>query len=183
MDGFATSIDAEYQAGETISVALLTRTSRGTLAQDAAAIIQCTLAQRFIRPYCPGNVRINGQHEPVIVAGAITIHWATRNRRTQTATPILQRDGPITPEANQTTTVRFFDAQGRLLDTVAMLTGDQLAWPLAQERSVCGGHVNDHLTLEVESQRDGIVSWQHHHVAFDRTGYGLRYGHYYGGIA
>ena len=183
VEGFACTLDAEYQAGETVCAQLLTRTPRGTLAQEKAPVMQCTLDQRFIRPYCPGNVRINGQHEPTVVAGGITIAWATRNRRTQTATPILQREGPITPEVGQTTTVRLFDAQGRLRRTFVGVTDSSVTWPLAQECSDCGGQVNDRLVVKVASQRDGLNSWQQQHIAFDRTCYGLRYGQFYGGIA
>ena len=38
------------------------------------------------------------------------------------------------------------------------------------------------LTAEITAVRDGLDSWQPQVRAMDRTGYGLHYGNYYGGL-
>lgn len=41
--------------------------------------------------------------------------------------------------------------------------------------------LNGRIRFELESERDGLVSWQKHNIEFERAGYGYRYGKYYGG--
>lgn len=182
IDGFRHYITPEYVAGETVRVKLLTRTARGTLPEAAATEMSLTLNKRFIRPYCPGNVQINGTRYPTVVAGEINVSWATRNRQSQTAYLVLQTEGSITPEAGQTTTLRFRNGNNALLREVSGLTGTSFTWPLAQEASDSGGQVQDVIKIELFSVRDGHESWQKHMILVDRAGYGLRYGQYYGGI-
>ncbi len=183
VDGFRHYVTPEYVAGETVRVKLLTRTARGTLPEAAATEMSLRLDKRFIRPYCPGNVRINGRSYPAAVAGEIAITWATRNRQSQTAYLVRQTEGTITPELNQTTTVRLYNENGALVRTESGLTGNGYTWPLAQEATDSGlGRVNASLKVEIEASRDGHVSWQKQVIQFERAGYGLRYGQYYGGI-
>lgn len=182
VDGFRHYFTPEYVAGETVRVKLLTRTARGTLPEAAATEMSLPLNKRFIRPYCPGNAQINGKRYPTVVAGEINVGWATRNRQSQTAYLVQQTEGAITPEAGQTTTVRFYNENGQIKRTVSGITGNATTWPLAQELADSGlGRVNAHVKVEIEASRDGHVSWQKHVIEFDRTGYGLRYGDYYGG--
>ncbi|WP_017365807.1 phage tail protein [Methylococcus capsulatus] len=182
VDGFRHYLTPEYVAGETVRVKLLTRTARGTLPEAAATEMSLPLNKRFIRPYCPGNAQINGKRYPTAVAGEINVSWATRNRQSQTAYLVLQTEGAITPEAGQTVTVRFYNENGSLRRTVSGIAGSGTTWPLAQELADSGlGRVNAHVKVEIEASRDGYVSWQKHVIEFDRTGYGLRYGDYYGG--
>lgn len=182
VDGFRHYLTPEYVAGETVRVKLLTRTARGTLPEAAATEMSLPLDKRFIRPYCPGNAQINGKRYPTAVAGEINVGWATRNRQSQTAYLVLQTEGAITPEAGQTVTVRFYNENGSLRRTVSGITGNGTTWALAQELADSGlGRVNAHVKVEIEASRDGHVSWQKHVIEFDRTGYGLRYGDYYGG--
>ena len=183
VDGFRHYVTPEYVAGETVRVKLLTRTARGTLPEAAATEMSLRLDRRFIRPYCPGNVRINGRSYPAAVAGEIAITWATRNRQSQTAYLVRQTEGAITPELNQTTTVRIYNENGALVRTESGLTGNGYTWPLSQEATDSGlGRVNASLKVEIEASRDGHVSWQKQVIQFERAGYGLRYGQYYGGI-
>lgn len=182
VDGFRHYLTPEYVAGETVRVKLLTRTACGTLPEAAATEMSLPLNKRFIRPYCPGNAQINGKRYPTAVAGEINVSWATRNRQSQTAYLVLQTEGAITPEAGQTVTVRFYNENGQLARTVSGIAGNGTTWPLAQELADSSlGRVNAHVKVEIEASRDGHASWQRHVIEFDRTGYGLRYGDYYGG--
>jgi hypothetical protein len=176
-------LQPEYVQGETVRARLLTQTARGTLPLGEAPEVGLTLAKRFIRPYCPANPRVNGRSYPAAVAGQIGISWATRNRRTQTAYLVLQTEGDVTPEAGQTTTVRFIGESGRHLRTLSGLTGNSATWSLTQELADSDlGRVNAKLRVEIESVRDGHVSWQKHSLEFERAGYGLHYGNHYGGV-
>jgi hypothetical protein len=164
-------------------VKLLPRTPKGTFPEVAATGWNLTLAKRFIRPYCPSNVRVNGLRYPSVISGELSISWATRNRQRQTAYPVLQTEGSITPEGGQTTTVRLFNENGVLVKTLVGLTGTSVTWSLAEEASDSGlSRINGRIRIEVEAERVGHVSWQKQSVEFDRAGYGLNYGKYYGGI-
>ncbi len=173
----------EYVQGEIARVKLLPRTPKGTFAEASATELNLTLAKRFIRPYCPGNVRVNGLRYPGVISGELSISWATRNRQSQAAYLVLQAEGSITPEAGQTTTVRLFNEKGVLVRTLAGLTGSDVTWTLAEEAADSGlSRINGRIRIEIEAERGGHVSWQKQIVEFDRAGYGLNYGKYYGGI-
>lgn len=174
-------ITPEYVAGETAQLRLCPKTGRGELDVALAKTLSRTIAQRFIRPYPPGNIKINGAAYPAVVVGDIAISWANRNRVQQTAGVILQTDGNITPETGQTTTIRLYDARGALRRTYSGLTGTSKTWTMA-DIIADGAGASGTVRIEIESARDGYTSWQHHEITIDRAGYGLRYGQYYGGI-
>jgi hypothetical protein len=176
VDGRRCYITPEYVMGETARVKLLPRTSKGTLSEAAATELNLTLAKRFVRPYCPGNVRVNGLRYPAVIRGELSVSWATRNRQSQTAYLVLQTEGSITPEAGQTTTVRLFNEKGVLVRTFAGLTGSSVTWTLAEEAADSGfSRINGRIRIEVEAERGGHVSWQKQIVELDRAGYGLHY--------
>jgi hypothetical protein len=183
VEGWRFYLTPEYVQHEIARVKLLPRTAKGTFAEDAATELNLTLAKRFIRPYCPGNVRVNGLRYPAVISGELSVSWATRNRQTQTAYRVLQTEGPITPEAGQTTTVRLFNENGVLVRTLAGLTGSSMTWTLAEEAANSRlSRINGRIRVEIEAERGGHVSWQKQVIEFDRAGYGLHYGEYYGGF-
>lgn len=183
VEGWRFYLTPEYVQHEIARVKLLPRTAKGTFAEDAATELNLTLAKRFIRPYCPGNVRVNGWRYPTVISGELSVSWATRNRQSQTAYLVLQTEASITPEAGQTTTVRLFNENGVLVRTLAGLTGTSVTWTLAEEAANSRlSRINGRIRVEVEAERGGHVSWQKQVIEFDRAGYGLHYGEYYGGI-
>ena len=183
VDGWRFYLTPEYVQNEVARVKLLPRTPKGTFAEAAATELNLTLAKRFIRPYCPGNVRVNGLRYPGVITGELSVSWATRNRQSQTAYLALQTEGSITPEAGQTTTVRLFNEKGVLVRTLVGLTGTGVIWTLAEEAADSGlSRLNGHLRIEIEAERGAHVSWQKQVIEVDRAGYGLHYGKYYGGI-
>lgn len=183
VDGFAHYVSPEYVVGESPSTKLLPKTGRGTLDESLSPAISLTIAQRFIRPYPPGNALINGQAYPAVISDALTISWANRNRVQQTANLIRQTDGNLTPETGQTTTLRIFDENGALRRVETDLIDTSYAWTL--EDTDCG-RLQGRLRVEIESSRadttSTYTSWQVQNIAFDRAGYGLQYGNYYGGL-
>lgn len=160
-------LGTQYVYGDTAQVKLCPRTPKGELAQSAATTLTCAIARRFIRPYPPGNVLLNGARYPATVAGDLTISWANRNRVNQTADPVRQTDGAITPESNQTTTIRIYNAQtgGTLIRTYSGLTGTSQVYTEAQATTDNGGTKPANIRIEIESVRDGYVSWQKQVVA------------------
>lgn len=183
VDGFAHYLTLEYVVGESPSVVLLPKTGRGTLDEALATPLSLTIAQRFIRPYPPGNVLVNGQSYPVAITDALSLTWAHRNRIQQTAHLIKQSDGSLTPETNQTTTLRLFDENDSLRRQEIDLVDSSYVWTL--EATDCG-RLQGRLRIEIESSRldadAAYTSWQMHSITIERAGYGLQYGNYYGGL-
>jgi hypothetical protein len=178
-------ISPEYVSGETAQLRLCPKTGKGELSVTLATTVSRSIQQRFIRPYPPGNVKINGVAYPAVVAGDITVTWANRNRVNQTANVVLQTDGNITPEAGQTTTIRFYDSGNALRRTYSGITGTSQTWSLADIIADSAGASNT-VRIEIEASRTDskgtFASLQKHSITVERAGYGLNYGKYYGGI-
>lgn len=76
----------KYQSGEVIYAKALTKTEQGVLEADNALLSNVTMNNRSLRPYPPGNVRLNGESMPFPVIDAykpFRIEWVGRNRITQ----------------------------------------------------------------------------------------------------
>jgi hypothetical protein len=180
-DGFESQGQTEYTDGGQIDVKLLPSTSLGELALTAAPSDSLTFDARFIRPYPPGKVRFNGADLPVAIDGLppLALTWAHRDRTQQTADLIDQDAGDIGPEAGTTYTLRLYDQNDILRRTESGLSGTSYDYTRANEDADGGPFTA--LRLELEAERDGWTSWQHHDIATDLAGYGRRYGDYYGG--
>jgi len=164
----------EYVAGETAELRLCPKTGKGELDPSMTGSVACTIQQRFIRPYPPGNVKINGAAYPSAVTGDITFTWANRNRVNQTANVILQSDGNITPETGQTTTIRIYGGPSlnTLRRTYSGLNGTSQTWTLA-DITADGADLDTRIRVEIESTRTDskgtFTSLQMHNIAFDRA--------------
>lgn len=162
-------VQPEYVFGETAQLRLLPKTGRGQLALGGATTISRAIARRFIRPYPPGRVQVNGQYFPASATGNLSITWARRNRVNQTA-PAAPRfmDGDVTPESGQTTTLRIYNAQsgGTLIRTETGLTGTSYTYTTAQALIDNGGTQPANLRLELTAERSGYSSLQTQVVAF-----------------
>ncbi len=184
-DDFKHYITPEYVSGESISVKLLTKTARGILLESQAVEMELQFNKRFIRPYCPGNVKINDLSYPDVISGSdeIQITWSGRNRQTQTAYLILQSDGPIIPESGQTTNIYIYDELNNLVHTEYGSSSNHYNWSFADEIAESTNNaINSKIRIKIESARDIYRSWQYHDIIFDRAGYGFHYGKYYGGV-
>lgn len=128
-------VDADgYPKDVTIHAKMLTKNPRGILDIAEATDASLTTAARGLRPYPPGNVKINGQRADtlsVIVSGLFSISWAHRNRLSATILP--QDAASETPEEGQRYNVRFRNAATNALitqktDIDATSAGVQLAF-------------------------------------------------------
>ena len=172
----------ERAPGESVFVAAIPRTTSAegdtVLAANGAPIV---LAGRQARPYPPGRIRLNGQTEPAVVAGDLTLTRAHRDRTQQTAYLVRQDEGDIGPEPGTAYTVRIRDRDGALVRTEAGLTGHAWTWDVTSA-ALDAGVAGDRVTVEIEAERDGLTSWQPQVRRVERAGYGLRWGQYWGGV-
>jgi hypothetical protein len=132
-------------------------------------------------PYPPGRVRLNGLDSPAVVAGDLVVTWAHRDRTQQTAYLVHQDAGNIGPELGTSYVVLVRNAAGTLVHATTAITGTTFTWDLAVAGAE-GGILADTVTIEIRSVRDAWESWQMQRRTVQRTGYGLRYGQYWGGV-
>jgi hypothetical protein len=102
-------------AGETAVIRLLTNTGSGQLAPSDAATESVTFNSRAIRPYPPGDLKIDGLSYPDSYAwdNTHTITWAHRDRTQQTDQNLYDYTaGDIGPEAGTSYVVEVFAIVG-----------------------------------------------------------------------
>jgi len=184
---FADTLEAliteQYLSGESLQVKMLPATGLGRLAESAATADSYSFAGRMIRPYPPGNVRVNNVMWPTAILGQMALTWAHRDRMQQSVYLVTQAEGNIGPEAGVTYTVRFYNENNALQKTLTGLTTTAWTYLTADEATDSGlGRINGKFKVEIESVRAGYTSWQKQTRSVDRAGYGLNYGKYYGGI-
>lgn len=142
----------ERATGETVDLKLATESTGGDLDYSLATTISATAQQRQFRPYPPGKVQIAGVDWPTLVTSPLTVTWAHRDRLQQTAYTVEQSEASIGPEAGTTyNAYAYDDVTGSLLEFLTGITGT--SWSPA----LLGTFT---LRVEIESQRDGAVSWQ-----------------------
>lgn len=157
-DEFAGDI-TEYSAGEVVDVRLVTNTGSQQLAINLASNIELELGQRQARPYAPGAVTVNGSASPAYLSGLVTLSWVHRDRLQQADQLVDHGMAGIGPEAGTTYTVRWY------LDDVLEHTDSGITGTTATY--TYGGDGN--ARVELESERDGLASWQFHVREFDYT--------------
>lgn len=149
MDNIAADV-AEYTAGETIQVKLLTNTGSQQLNEALATPIAVTFAQRQFRPYPPARLRVNGEVAPPSLTGTVTLTWAHRDRVLQADQLVDNDSADVGPEPGTTYTARWY-LNDALIHTDSGITGTTVAYAPA------GGGI---LRIELESMRDGVASFQ-----------------------
>ncbi len=190
-DADGASDNVEYALGETIAAKLVTVTGRGVLDILDAEIASVTMAQRAIRPYPPGQFKVNGSYYPDTIGGTdeLGISWVGRDRIQQTAGTILDHTaGNVGPEAGTTNTLRIYGEAGSLLRTVSPATSpytyasaDELA-----DSSLAAGSLSIAQRGAVLTAADAAATdWFGVSVALDSTGTIMAVGatQWEGGIA
>jgi len=166
-DDFKGVDETEWSNGQTVNAKMLTRTGLGILLIASAPADSVKMSRRFIRPYAPGNLKINSVAYPSSVTGDLSITWSHRDRTLQTAYIVEQTEGNIGPETGTTYTVRIYNAQtgGTLIRTYSGVTGTSQAYTVAQA-TTDNGSKPANLRIEIEAVRDGYTSWQRQVVPF-----------------
>lgn len=150
-DGHTGADPTEYLFGETVQAKLLTTTGTGTLDPALASVINATLAQRQIRPYAPGALKVAGQHYPADVTVDMPVSWAHRDRLLQADQLVDTAQANIGPEPGTTYNLRVYQG-GTLKATYPAIAGTSYT----PDRLDADGLVR----IEVEAERDGYKSWQ-----------------------
>lgn len=146
------AIDPErYVDGETVTAKVLTNATGGQEDPADATMQSIELASRIARPYPPGKLLINGEENPDSVLGEIVLTWAHRDRILQADTIVDSDDSSIGPEAGTTYNARWY-VDEVLVEEQTGITGNTTSYTPAAGL----------LRIELESERDGLVSWQAH---------------------
>lgn len=116
----------EYVSGEEVDVRLLPVSGSSRLGTSEAVVDSVTLQARAIRPYPPGNLKVNGSYWPATIPSTadLALTWAHRDRLQQTGGTLIGfTDGDVGPEAGVTYTLRLYDEADLLIRTETGLTG------------------------------------------------------------
>lgn len=140
----------EYADGEEVSAKLMNRTGQGQVDIAVAPEVSVEMDSRQARPYPPAKVRVNGDPFPTAATGEITLTWAHRDRLLQADQLIDGEQDSIGPEPGTTYNVRWFIGD-MLFHSETGVTGTTASYSPA-----AGGMMR----VELESERDGLVSWQ-----------------------
>jgi hypothetical protein len=169
----------EYVASDEVDVKLLPVTGQGTLAEGSAGTMVVTLNSRAIRPYPPGNFRINDEYYPAEVdtTAPVVVKWAHRDRVQQTGGTLIGfTDGDVGPEPGVTYTVRAvgYDSLGAPTEFALHDAGTATEYSLDfSVDTPSAGAVA--IGIEVYAVRDGYESLyrQSHVFSVLSTPYGL----------
>lgn len=150
-DAWAVTDEIEHAAGEVVAVQARLRNDSRTGAVSASQTL--TFANRAIRPYPPGQYRINSEAYPSETIDGLVLTWAQRNRLTQADTLVDESAATITPEAGTTYAVRVLRTDtGAVLYSQTGITGTT--------HTVSGVTYDGAIKIELYSLRDGYESWQ-----------------------
>ena len=152
-DDAAAGDSTEYTDGETVNVKLLTNTSSEQLDPDGATAMDVTFAQRLLRPYPPGQLRLNGDAYPAEVVGDLSVTFVPRDRVLQADQLVDAEMAGIGPEAGTTYGVELYDTGD---DSLLYSEDGIVATPaLIPESNLAAG-----TRIEVYAQRDDLQSFQ-----------------------
>lgn len=162
---------ANFIAGANGYAKLLTRTLEGVLDESSATALSRTMGVRALRPYAPGNIRINGTYNGNIPASGtdVVVAWSHRDR-TRQGTVTLQNAGTVGLEGGALYTLLIYKQNGTLLRTVSGLVAETYTYTNVQEMADNGGVLADALTFVLYATRDGITSYQAQIRGSARTG-------------
>lgn len=184
----AASDEREYLATDEIAVKLSPYTSgSGPVPLDNTPPLPVTFNWRFIRPYAPGKMLVDGLpwftkvFAPVDGETNFELTWAHRDRVTQADQLIGHSDDSIGPETGVTYTARIYDEDDVLVRTIDGITGTSLsyAYSLAATDLPSGAG-----RLVLSSVRDTFESWQTYTIRLRGTagggGFGAAFGASFG---
>ena len=148
-DWYATD-QREYVDTEVVTAKAQNRTGQGLIALDLAPSASTTMAGRQIRPYPPANVTVNGEYYPATGEGDVVLLWAHRDRLLQADQLIPWQGATVAKELGQVNNVRLYK-DDVLVDSAPALDAD--TWTFTDPGPGT-------IRVEVETERDGFVSWQ-----------------------
>lgn len=171
---YPVSDEVQYAMGETVEVKILPYLGSSRVSEGSATADSVTLDSRAIRPYPPGDLKVDGESYPspddssaAYYTGAHTITWVHRDRLQQTGGEVNDHfDGSIGPEAGTTYKVEAYSTLiGGGTSGVWLSTNVGSATTFEQDSNTdsdIGTPPEDSETVHfrVTSVRDGYESWQ-----------------------
>jgi hypothetical protein len=155
----------QYLAGESYTFALRPRNGTGILPLADAPTMALTFSNRIVRPYPPGNVKINGVAYPTdYFLGPLEVTWSHRDRLQQTGETIIDTtEGTIGPEDGTTYTLRIEYDDGTPIYQETDITGE--SWTEDSDNPIPNGELVVKLwseRLAEGSSSELLESWQQH---------------------
>jgi len=168
-------INKDFTKDDSPRVKFLTKTGKGTLAEGDATEENTTptylsFDSRMIRPYLPGNFKINDERFPEYLYGQPTLDWNHRDRTHQDQIRNLIKhtdDTDYGPETGATYTIQFLTEAGVIKRTITGLTEKTYTYP-AEEEVTNFGKIQHKLRIKLWTVRDDYNSWQVYDLIVER---------------
>ena len=157
-------IEEPFTASDDVGVKIQTITLDEVLDIGLAPEDRVIFNSRILRPYPPGNLKINNLYEEEGWTGSSTLSWAHRDRVAQAETIVPYISASVGPETGVTYSVRVtaVDQSGSLiveLYSTSGLTGTSVTIDSVDFTEPLPAEC-DKIIWEVWSVRDEIESWQ-----------------------
>lgn len=161
---FADYSTTEFSAGEIVDVKMLPTGGDSQVNISVATPDELEFNQRALRPYPPGDFKINGEAYPeeievetLTATDAISVSWAHRDRKLQTGAAVEDTSvGNIGPEDGTTYSVQLINpATDALFAEETGITGTVAEFSLS-------GYTGSALRTLLWAVRDSLISWQAH---------------------
>lgn len=171
-DYYRASDSVTYSDGENVDVKILTNSSLGRLPVSSAPVDSFEFVGRAARPYPPGKLLINDLEYPeeIDATDELRVAAAHRDRLLQTAGTLQDTTvGDIGPEPGTTYNFRFYDVANTLLRSVSQ-SAAIYTYTASDEMADSGlSELLSQVRVELESVRDGLVSFQKHNFTAVRS--------------
>jgi len=156
-DDFSANDPTQYVTGETLDIKVAPITGKGQLALVDAPVDTLEIVGRAARPYPPAQFQIDGAYWPATAFATIDLTWVHRDRLQQTGSDYLGfLDAGVGPEAGTTYNVRIYK------DSDDTLLYDNLGISGTSDLGIAIGGASTTIRIEIESERDGLTSYQKH---------------------
>lgn len=158
----------QYTDSESLNLKVTPKTGSDIIDVTAATPMNLVMHSRAIRPYPPGNLKLNGSYFPAQVMGDIVLTWAHRDRTQQTGGTLLSfTDSSVGPETGVTYTLKVYNGANTLVRTVSGITGTTTTYTTAFELADGGPFTNFRMTLAAE--RGAFESFQIYDLSLSRS--------------
>lgn len=186
--GFSTQ---EFVTDEIVAVKLLMRAGSRMLPAESVPPNDIRFVGRFIRPYPPGNVRVNDDpwyipHSMVESDSALSLSWAHRDRVLQADVLQGHEVGNIGPEPGTTYSIDVLNGSGTVLRSIIGIEGTSFSYTMTDAILDFGLELGEAVevpgVLALRSVRDGYESMETYPISFTAnagaitTGWGLAWG-------
>lgn len=179
-DDFVTD-ERTYVTGETVLAKCLPRTNSAVLDETEATERSLVLIGRPALPYPPADVKVDGVSIFTLVGEHLepVFTWAHRDRVAQEDAPVGHGEASIGPEAGTTYNLRIYDLDDNLIRDTTGIAADTWTYDAAMQAADSAPSI---VRVEIESERDALVSWQtYSFTVILNGGWGRGWGFNWGG--